>query len=160
MFSKGGKRKPRALRHLALQELGLVIQEGEHSSVDDARAGEGRSLKTCSSMLNKQGSVRRRGRAPTLCVLVLMHVPCDVGKTHGRDTVLAAACNDGVCLTMLLRTALAASTAFLCQKTHVIALGTVPCAVMHFISCDALAANGARHPATGPLFTITATAHA
>jgi hypothetical protein len=39
MFSKGGKRKPRALRHLALQELGLVIQEGEHSSVDDARAG-------------------------------------------------------------------------------------------------------------------------
>lgn len=39
MFSKGGKRRPRALRHLALQELGLVIQEGEHSSVDDARAG-------------------------------------------------------------------------------------------------------------------------
>ncbi|WIA19162.1 hypothetical protein OEZ85_003808 [Tetradesmus obliquus] len=38
MFSKGGKRRPRALRHLALQELGLVIQEGEHSSVDDARA--------------------------------------------------------------------------------------------------------------------------
>lgn len=39
MFSKGGKRRPRALRHLALQELGLAIQEGEHSSVDDARAG-------------------------------------------------------------------------------------------------------------------------
>jgi hypothetical protein len=42
MFSKGGKRKPRALRHLASQELGLAIQEGQHSSVDDARAGANR----------------------------------------------------------------------------------------------------------------------
>eukprot|EP00879_Flechtneria_rotunda_P013909 GHRR01014526.1.p1 GENE.GHRR01014526.1~~GHRR01014526.1.p1 ORF type:complete len:363 (+),score=148.42 GHRR01014526.1:142-1089(+) len=38
MFSKGGKRRPRALKHLALQELGVNIQEGQHSSVDDARA--------------------------------------------------------------------------------------------------------------------------
>jgi hypothetical protein len=38
MYSKGGKRKPRALRHLAEQELGLIIQQGQHSSVDDARA--------------------------------------------------------------------------------------------------------------------------
>lgn len=38
MFSRGGKRRPRALRHLASQELGLAIQEGSHSSVDDARA--------------------------------------------------------------------------------------------------------------------------
>lgn len=38
MFSKGGKRRPKALKQLALQELGLSIQEGQHSSVDDARA--------------------------------------------------------------------------------------------------------------------------
>lgn len=34
----GRKPKPRALRHLAAEQLGLVIQEGEHSPVDDARA--------------------------------------------------------------------------------------------------------------------------
>ncbi|GAX73591.1 hypothetical protein CEUSTIGMA_g1042.t1 [Chlamydomonas eustigma] len=34
----GRKPRPRALRHLAKEELGLVIQEGEHSPVDDARA--------------------------------------------------------------------------------------------------------------------------
>ncbi len=33
-----GKLKPRALRVLASQELGLTIQEGEHSPVEDARA--------------------------------------------------------------------------------------------------------------------------
>lgn len=38
MYSKGGKRKPRALRHLAESELGLTIQTGQHSSIDDARA--------------------------------------------------------------------------------------------------------------------------
>jgi RNA exonuclease 4 len=38
MYSRGGKRKPQALRQLAKKELGLDIQEGEHSSVDDARA--------------------------------------------------------------------------------------------------------------------------
>ncbi|KAI8475493.1 MAG: ribonuclease H-like domain-containing protein [Monoraphidium minutum] len=38
MFSRGGKRRPQALRQLAKKELGLDIQEGEHSSVDDARA--------------------------------------------------------------------------------------------------------------------------
>ena len=38
MFSKGGKRRPKALKQLALQELGLAIQDGQHSSVDDARA--------------------------------------------------------------------------------------------------------------------------
>jgi RNA exonuclease 4 len=38
MFSKGGKRRPKALKQLAQQELGLSIQEGQHSSVDDARA--------------------------------------------------------------------------------------------------------------------------
>lgn len=38
MFSKGGKRRPKALKQLAQQELGLTIQEGQHSSVDDARA--------------------------------------------------------------------------------------------------------------------------
>ena len=38
MFSRGGKRRPRALRHLADQELGIAIQDGSHSSVDDARA--------------------------------------------------------------------------------------------------------------------------
>lgn len=37
-FSKGGKRRPRALKLLAQQELGISIQEGQHSSVDDARA--------------------------------------------------------------------------------------------------------------------------
>ncbi len=31
-----GKLKPRALRHLAAEQLGLTIQEGEHSPVDDA----------------------------------------------------------------------------------------------------------------------------
>lgn len=34
----GRKAKPRALRHLAREELGLTIQAGEHSPVDDARA--------------------------------------------------------------------------------------------------------------------------
>eukprot|EP00884_Botryococcus_braunii_P004484 jgi/Botrbrau1/14036/Bobra.0011s0002.1 len=34
----GRKPKPRALRHLAKEELGLSIQCGEHSPVDDARA--------------------------------------------------------------------------------------------------------------------------
>mmetsp|Transcript_36251 Transcript_36251/g.80685 ORF Transcript_36251/g.80685 Transcript_36251/m.80685 type:complete len:493 (+) Transcript_36251:452-1930(+) len=34
----GRKMKARALRHLAKEELGLTIQEGEHSPVDDARA--------------------------------------------------------------------------------------------------------------------------
>lgn len=38
MFSKGGKCRPRALKQLAQQELGLSIQEGQHSSIDDARA--------------------------------------------------------------------------------------------------------------------------
>jgi len=38
MFSKGGKRRPKALKQLSQQELGLAIQEGQHSSVDDARA--------------------------------------------------------------------------------------------------------------------------
>lgn len=38
MFSRGGKRRPQALRVLAKKELGLDIQSGEHSSVDDARA--------------------------------------------------------------------------------------------------------------------------
>lgn len=36
--ARSGKLKARALRHLASEELGLVIQEGEHSPVDDARA--------------------------------------------------------------------------------------------------------------------------
>lgn len=34
----GRRPKPRALRHLALEHLGLTIQAGEHSPVDDARA--------------------------------------------------------------------------------------------------------------------------
>ncbi len=34
----GGKSRPRALRALAAEQLGLTIQEGEHSPVDDARA--------------------------------------------------------------------------------------------------------------------------
>lgn len=34
----GRKPKARALRHLAFEELGLGIQEGEHSPVEDARA--------------------------------------------------------------------------------------------------------------------------
>ena len=34
----GRKPKPRSLRSLALERLGLVIQSGEHSPVDDARA--------------------------------------------------------------------------------------------------------------------------
>lgn len=38
MYSRGGKRRPQALRQLAKKELGLEIQTGEHSSVDDARA--------------------------------------------------------------------------------------------------------------------------
>mgnify|MGYP001811191693 CR=1 FL=1 len=38
MFSRGGKRRPQALRQLAKKELGLEIQAGEHSSVDDARS--------------------------------------------------------------------------------------------------------------------------
>lgn len=38
MFRKGGKLRPRALRVLSQQELGLTIQEGEHTPVDDARA--------------------------------------------------------------------------------------------------------------------------
>lgn len=36
--ARTGKLKPRALRHLASEVLGLTIQEGEHSPVDDARA--------------------------------------------------------------------------------------------------------------------------
>ena len=35
---KGQKAKPRSLRHLAETELGLSIQAGEHSPVDDARS--------------------------------------------------------------------------------------------------------------------------
>ena len=34
----GRKARPRALRHLAFEILGLGIQEGEHSPVEDARA--------------------------------------------------------------------------------------------------------------------------
>eukprot|EP00955_Chlamydomonas_euryale_P008768 93476-Chlamydomonas_euryale.AAC.4 len=34
----GRKPRPRALRHLAREELGLTIQDGSHSPVDDARA--------------------------------------------------------------------------------------------------------------------------
>ena len=37
-IGKGGKAKPRALRHLAETELGLSIQAGEHSPIDDARS--------------------------------------------------------------------------------------------------------------------------
>ncbi|KAI3438587.1 hypothetical protein D9Q98_001011 [Chlorella vulgaris] len=36
--ARTGKLKPRALRHLAAEQLGLAIQVGEHSPVDDARA--------------------------------------------------------------------------------------------------------------------------
>lgn len=36
--ARTGKLKSRALRHLASEVLGLSIQEGEHSPVDDARA--------------------------------------------------------------------------------------------------------------------------
>ena len=36
--ARTGKLKPRALRHLAAEQLGLTIQEGEHSPVEDARA--------------------------------------------------------------------------------------------------------------------------
>ena len=34
----GRKPKPKALRHLAYEQLGLGIQSGEHSPVEDARA--------------------------------------------------------------------------------------------------------------------------
>lgn len=34
--ARTGRLKPRALRHLAAEQLGLTIQEGEHSPVDDA----------------------------------------------------------------------------------------------------------------------------
>lgn len=34
----GRRPKPRSLRTLAVEQLGLTIQEGEHSPVDDARA--------------------------------------------------------------------------------------------------------------------------
>ncbi len=34
----GRRPRPRALRHLAAEHLGLAIQAGEHSPVDDARA--------------------------------------------------------------------------------------------------------------------------
>ena len=37
-IGKGQKAKPRSLRHLAETELGLSIQAGEHSPVDDARS--------------------------------------------------------------------------------------------------------------------------
>ena len=37
-IGKGQKAKPRALRHLAETELGLSIQAGEHSPIDDARS--------------------------------------------------------------------------------------------------------------------------
>ncbi len=35
---QGRKLRPRALRHLAQEQLGLTIQAGEHNPVDDARA--------------------------------------------------------------------------------------------------------------------------
>ena len=38
MQARTGKLKPRALRHLAAEHLGLTIQEGEHCPVADARA--------------------------------------------------------------------------------------------------------------------------
>jgi RNA exonuclease 4 len=38
MYLRGGKRKPQSLKQLSKTELGLEIQSGEHSSVDDARA--------------------------------------------------------------------------------------------------------------------------
>ena len=37
-IGKGQKPRPRSLRHLAETELGLSIQAGEHSPVDDARS--------------------------------------------------------------------------------------------------------------------------
>lgn len=36
--ARTGTLKPRALRHLASEQLGLTIQEGEHNPMDDARA--------------------------------------------------------------------------------------------------------------------------
>lgn len=36
--TQGSKRRPKSLRQLAQEELGLVIQAGEHNPVDDARA--------------------------------------------------------------------------------------------------------------------------
>jgi RNA exonuclease 4 len=38
MFIKNGTKRSRALKQLAKAELGLEIQDGSHSSVDDARA--------------------------------------------------------------------------------------------------------------------------
>eukprot|EP00898_Chlorokybus_atmophyticus_P001737 jgi/Chlat1/2564/Chrsp175S00148 len=35
---RGKSGRPRALRHLALEQLGITIQDGEHNPVDDARA--------------------------------------------------------------------------------------------------------------------------
>ena len=37
-MGRGSKPRPRSLRHLAESELGLTIQAGEHSPVDDARS--------------------------------------------------------------------------------------------------------------------------
>lgn len=42
--------RPRSLRHLALEILGLEIQHGEHSSVEDARAA---------MLLHKAAELRR-----------------------------------------------------------------------------------------------------
>ena len=69
MFSRGGKRRPQALRVLAKRELGLEIQAGEHSSVDDARAAlylyhKARAAAggaACAAGRRRQGGARARG---------------------------------------------------------------------------------------------------
>ena len=38
MFTKAGVKRSKSLKQLAAAELGLEIQEGSHSPVDDARA--------------------------------------------------------------------------------------------------------------------------
>eukprot|EP01023_Acetabularia_acetabulum_P032096 TRINITY_DN299_c0_g3_i4.p1 TRINITY_DN299_c0_g3~~TRINITY_DN299_c0_g3_i4.p1 ORF type:complete len:507 (+),score=65.80 TRINITY_DN299_c0_g3_i4:314-1834(+) len=38
LYQKSGRLRPRALKHLAKEQLQLDIQDGEHSSVEDARA--------------------------------------------------------------------------------------------------------------------------
>jgi hypothetical protein len=79
MFSKGGKRRPKALKQLAASELGLAIQEGQHSSVDDARAAlylyQKHAGRRRSTRLGVPAGEKGQAQVP-LCVGLLVGVGC------------------------------------------------------------------------------------
>jgi hypothetical protein len=69
-FRFESKGKPPALRNLAWSELGLIIQTGEHSRVED---GKQHSLRSC---LIGLGTGMGKPEETSILTILLNHYPC------------------------------------------------------------------------------------